>query len=246
MTTKHDNQRLHAAASSGESRWRRSGGVLGRRSARPRRSAAAIDSRIRGVQVGAITYSFRALTDAHAIVKAMAPIGLGEVELMSNHAEALAGAPTGAALPTRCDAWRRSHVSRQTWAAGAPRLRRRRDPAPLLCYNMNVKTTRTKTSSTASRWRERLGVKAITTSTQVSMAKRVAPFADKHRIWSAITATPTSADPDEVATPESFADVSVVLEVPRASTSTSATSPRRVSTRSRFSGRTTRASRTCT
>ena len=50
-----------------------------------------------------------------------------------------------------------------------------------------------------------LGVDAITTSTQVSMAKRVAPFADKHRIPVAYHGHANVTDPDEVATPASFA-----------------------------------------
>ena len=72
---------------------------------------APIDSRINGVRLGAITYSFRAIADANAIVKAMASIRLGEAELMANHAEALAGAPAGRA---EIDAWRRS-TSPETW-----------------------------------------------------------------------------------------------------------------------------------
>ena len=54
---------------------------------------ASIDSKIDGVQIGAITYSFRGMNDPDEIVKAMVDIGLGEAELMSNHAEAAAGAP---------------------------------------------------------------------------------------------------------------------------------------------------------
>ena len=64
--------------------------------------------------IGAITYSFRAITDADAIVKAMAAIGLGEAELMSNHAEALAGAPGGRGDRRGLDAWRQS-TSPETW-----------------------------------------------------------------------------------------------------------------------------------
>ena len=52
-------------------------------------------SRINGVRLGAITYSFRSMSNVDDIVKAFADIGLGEVELMSNHAEAAAGAPSG-------------------------------------------------------------------------------------------------------------------------------------------------------
>src|SRR5262249_47213416 len=60
-------------------------------------SRAEANSKISGVQIGAITYSYRAIPDAHDIVKAMAQLGLSEVELMSNHAEQLAGAPAGRA-----------------------------------------------------------------------------------------------------------------------------------------------------
>src|ERR1044072_7887020 len=53
---------------------------------------AQINSKFKGVQIGAITYSFRSIP-ATEIIPAMVKIGLGEVELMSNHCEALAGAP---------------------------------------------------------------------------------------------------------------------------------------------------------
>src|ERR1019366_4098006 len=61
-------------------------------------AAKMIDSKFGGVQIGAISYSFNRLAspDPGAIVKAYVEIGLGECELMSNHCEALAGAP---ALP---------------------------------------------------------------------------------------------------------------------------------------------------
>jgi sugar phosphate isomerase/epimerase len=50
------------------------------------------NSRIHGVQIGVITGSFSGMT-AEQMIPAMQTIGLGEVELQSNHAEALAGAP---------------------------------------------------------------------------------------------------------------------------------------------------------
>src|SRR5690348_12554631 len=57
--------------------------------------AKKIDSKFGGVQIGAITYSFNRIAspDPEAIIKAYDEIGLGEAELMSNHCEALAGAP---------------------------------------------------------------------------------------------------------------------------------------------------------
>jgi len=53
---------------------------------------AKIDSKFRGVQIGAITYSFRSIP-ATEIIPSMVKLGLSETELMSNHCEALAGAP---------------------------------------------------------------------------------------------------------------------------------------------------------
>jgi sugar phosphate isomerase/epimerase len=164
---------------------------------------AAIDSRIKSVQIGAITYSFRAISDANAIVKAMAQIGLGEAELMSNHAEALAGAPAGRGAPEALSAWRRS-ASPDTWKP----VRKMFDDAGiqlrLLCYNMNVRTTTDAEIEYAFETAKALGVEAISTSTQVSMAKRVAPFADKHRMMVAYHGHANLADPDEVASPASF------------------------------------------
>jgi len=56
------------------------------------RAFGAINSKIHGVQLGAITYSFGSMP-LDEIIKAYVDIGLGEMELMSNHAEAAAGAP---------------------------------------------------------------------------------------------------------------------------------------------------------
>src|SRR5258708_4496683 len=63
----------------------------------PENSNAKINARIHGVTIGAITYSFRAIPDPMDIIRAYTTIGLGEMELMSNHAEALAGAPSAGA-----------------------------------------------------------------------------------------------------------------------------------------------------
>ena len=59
---------------------------------------ARADSKINGVQIGAITYSFRTMTNPDDIIAAYQTIGLSQAELMSNHAEALAGAPPGPAF----------------------------------------------------------------------------------------------------------------------------------------------------
>jgi sugar phosphate isomerase/epimerase len=166
--------------------------------------AAAIDSRINGVRVGAISYSFRAIPDARVIVRTMAQMGIGEVELMSNHAEALAGAPSGSPSAEALAAWRRT-TSAATWGNVKRVFEDAGIRVTLLCYNMNVKSTSDETIEYAFAMAKGLGVPAITTSTQVSMAKRVAPFADRHQIVVAYHGHANLTDPDEVATPQSFA-----------------------------------------
>ena len=54
--------------------------------------APKINSKVDGVQIGAITYSFGGM-NLDDVVKAYTEIGLGEMELMSNTAETAAGAP---------------------------------------------------------------------------------------------------------------------------------------------------------
>jgi len=191
----------------------------------PLSALAKIDSRINGVQIGAITYSFRSMSNAEDIIKAYQTIGLGEMELMSNHAEALAGAPggpgpggrgRGALTPEEQAARDAAARALRDWrsatsAATFTPVRRKIEDAGidlrLLCYNMNVRNTKDDEIEYAFTLAGWLGVKAISTSTQVSMAKRLAPFADKHKMLIGFHGHANTTDPDEVATPESFAAV---------------------------------------
>jgi sugar phosphate isomerase/epimerase len=186
------------------------------------RAAEKINSRINGVQIGAITYSFRSMP-AEAIVKAYVDIGLGEMELMSNHAEDLAGAPArgrggagrrGAPLTSEQQAQRDAELKAfQDWRRAATEatfkpVRKKIEDAgielKILCYNMNVKTTSDDEIEYAFLMARALGVDAISTSTQVSMAKRLAPFAEKHKMRVGFHGHANTTNPDEVATPESF------------------------------------------
>src|SRR5262245_7578857 len=89
-----------------------------------------------GVHIGAITYSFRALP-ADQVLPALVNAGLSEAELMSNHAEALLGAPTVARGGDRAplEKWRatvsmdRYTALRKTFADSGVTIR-------LLCYNL--------------------------------------------------------------------------------------------------------------
>jgi sugar phosphate isomerase/epimerase len=193
---------------------------------------AKINSRINGVLIGAITYSFRSMNPAD-IIKAYVDIGLGEMELMSNHAEALAAAPafpprpagasTRQSLPPggRGGALTPEQTAERDAAAKALRdwrmsatdatfqpVRKKIEDAgielKLLCYNMNVRSTRDDEIEYAFMMARALGVDAISTSTQVSMAKRLAPFADKHKMRVGFHGHANTQNRDEVATPESF------------------------------------------
>jgi sugar phosphate isomerase/epimerase len=184
-----------------------------------------LDSKIKGVQIGVQSYSFRALSSANDIIPAMVKIGLSSVELMSNHAEALAGAPAqgrgggrgrGEMTPEQKLEMQKANEARaeelrkwrgSTSAGVFKTVRKKFDDAGidirLLCFNMNRNTTDDEIEY-AFQMAKALGAEAISTSTQVSVAKRVAPFADKHRLMVGYHNHSNLKDPDEVATPASF------------------------------------------
>ncbi len=83
------------------------------------RLGAKPDSRFGGVQVGAISYSFREMpdgNDAQAILSHMVNLGLSGIELMNGPAEAWAGRRPGQAAESR---------------VGPPGLRRQRPRRPV-------------------------------------------------------------------------------------------------------------------
>lgn len=207
-------------------------------------AAAKIDSRIGGVRIGAITYSFNriAYPDPLAIIKAYVEVGLGEAELMSNHCEALAGAPpmpmfgrfgprpAGAVPPAGPQAapgapprrpqltpeqmeqvkaareklaeWRKT-TSPATWKAVAQKFRDAGVEVTLLCYNMQDSMS-DEDIEYGFRMAEGLGVQGITTSTTLTMAKRIAPVADKHKILVGYHGHDATNDPNQTATLESY------------------------------------------
>jgi len=191
---------------------------------------SSITSTFGGVQIGAITYSFRTLSNLDDILKAMTTIGLGEAELMSNHAEAAIGAPStqgpprgaGGTPPSQMTPEQRAAFQEQQkaraeelrkWRTGVSmdrfkEVRKKFDDAGiaigLLCFNMTPSITDDEIDY-GFQMAKALGVKAISSTTQVSVAKRVAPFADKHKIMIGFHGHSNLTDPNEFATPESFA-----------------------------------------
>jgi sugar phosphate isomerase/epimerase len=190
-----------------------------------------LDSKSNGVQIGAITYSFRTIPDPDDIIEAYQKLGLSDVELMSNHAEALAGAPAsafaaggggrrGEQTPEQQEAAKKAAQGRaeelRKWRSSVSMdkfkdVRKKWNDAGvdvrLLTFNMNVNTTKDEDIEYAFQMAKALGVKAITTSTQVSMAKRVAPFADKHKLMVGFHGHDQTERPDEVSTEETFKTV---------------------------------------
>jgi len=188
-------------------------------------AAARITSKINGVRIGAITYSFRSMP-AETIIPAYVKIGLGEMELMSNHAEALAGIPSmpggrgggggrrgEPGTPEQTAAREAAQKAVREWRAAASEatfkpVRKQIEDAGIalkaLCYNMNVQRTTDADIEYGFMMAKWLGVDAITTSTQVSMAKRMAPFSDKHKIPVGFHGHADINNPDEVSTPETF------------------------------------------
>ena len=187
--------------------------------------AKKINSKVDGVQLGAITYSFNRIAspDPEAIIRAYVEIGLGEAELMSNHCEALAGAPAMPAFvrpggkrqpPTpeqmeerktaqeKLTQWR-STTNAGTWKAVAKKFSDSGIDVQLLCYNMQdaMKDDDIEYGFTMA---EGLGVKGMTTSTTLTMAKRIAPVAEKHKLVVGYHGHDATNDPNQTATLESY------------------------------------------
>ena len=184
--------------------------------------AARIDSRFRGVQIGAITYSFNSIAnpDPEAIIRAYVEIGLGETELMSNHCEALAGAPRagrsagrGTALTAEQQATRqaqqeqvrawRAATSAGTWKDVRKKFNDAGIEVAILCYNMND-NMKDEDIEYGFSMAEGLGVQAISTSTTLTMAKRIAPIADGHKLLVGYHGHDATNDPNQTATLESY------------------------------------------
>jgi len=164
-----------------------------------------IDSRVAGVQIGAQTYSFRTLASLDDIVKGMVTVGLGEVELMYDQAETALGAPKGqgAEHENALREWRKS-VPIGRYAEVRKKFEDAGIDLRILCFNMNRRTTDDEIDY-AFRMAKVLGARMISSSTQVSVARRVAPFADKYQMMVGYHGHSNVKDPDEFAAPESFA-----------------------------------------
>jgi len=189
-------------------------------------AAKMINSKFGGVQIGTISYSFNRIitTDATVIIKDMVEIGLGEVELESNRCEQLAGAPripavggtrgrgraplTPEQIAERDAAqkkfadWRLA-TTPAMWAGVRKQFNDAGIAVAILCYNMHDAMTDDDIEYGFA-MAKGLGVKAMSTSTTLTMAKRIAPIANKHKMMVGYHGHDQTSDPNQTATLESY------------------------------------------
>ena len=150
--------------------------------------ATKINSVIRGVQIGAQSYSFRDLHTLDRIIKAFQTVGLGECELSSG-GEPPKGNEGGGSTISRESA--RSTMMRVFSYTLTPMASARNTPMRKLSADFQIAKA--------------LGVKYITSSANVSVAPRVDKYAQKYKIMVGFHGHDSTSKPDEFSTPETFA-----------------------------------------
>ena len=148
------------------------------------------NSVINGVRIGCISYSYRRdLTTAEEILKALIQDGLSEVELMGAPIQAYAGfvmigggkAKKGGVVPLPV---KYSAAQREEQLAKCRELRKMYNDA-----GVNIHVHKIPFGSTDEEIEfnfqvaKALGCVGITTERSDALAKRLAPFADRHQIW---------------------------------------------------------------
>jgi sugar phosphate isomerase/epimerase len=181
-------------------------------------AAGAIDSIVGGVRVGGQSYSFRDLPrtpggDASdAVVKAFVEVGLGDCELWSPQIEPQAAGGRGN-TPDAAQARARAREELRAWRLSTPLehfrgLAGKFSSAGISIYAFNYSFNNSFTDDEINRGFEMakaLGAEIITASTTLDVARRVAPFAEQHRMVVAVHNHSNTADANEFATPASFA-----------------------------------------
>jgi len=178
---------------------------------------ALTDSKVNGVRLGAQTYSFRDLPrpetgDAvDVVIKAMTECGLGECELFAPQVEPrmASGRGQGANSPEA----QKAREDLRKWRIETPldhftAIKKKFDTAAIRVYAYNYSFNGTMTDEEIDRGfdiTKALGAELITASTNLTVAKRVVPFAEKHRMIVAMHGHSNTSDPNEFCTPESFA-----------------------------------------
>ena len=177
---------------------------------------AKINSEFGGVRVGAQSYSFRDRSLDEAIA-AMVEIGIGHCELYSGHVEPNMGPAGGRRGGPEAEA-RRAKL--REWRLSAPfgefkAVRKKFDDAgiALAAYNLSFRDDFTDAEiDRGFEMAKALGVNLITASSTLTAAKRVAPFAGKHKIAVAMHGHSDLKDANQFAKPESFEQAMAMSE----------------------------------
>jgi sugar phosphate isomerase/epimerase len=196
--------------------------------------AAKFNSKFGGVQIGAISYSFNPISrpDPAIVIQSMIDLELSEIELTLDHCEALAGLPVvsarfgggggaaaGAARGGRAPmtpeqqaaraeaqakitAWRAA-ATPATWAPVRKKFNDAGIEVAVVSGEMNDRMTDQDIEYQIS-IAEGMRVKALNTSTTLTMAKRIAPIADKHKMRIGYHGHDQTNDPNQTATLESY------------------------------------------
>ena len=176
---------------------------------------AFADTIVSGVRMGVQSYSFRELPrtpggDATAaIIQAMKDTGLTETELWAPQIEPVSAAGRGASNGER----EKAREALRRWRLETPLdhfrgIRKQFESAGLSIAAYNYSPGADFTDDEIDRGFEMakaLGASFITSSTTLAVAKRIAPFAAKHQMNVAVHNHSNTSDPNEFATPESFA-----------------------------------------
>jgi sugar phosphate isomerase/epimerase len=173
---------------------------------------AKINSKVGGVQIGVQSYSYRD-RPLDAAIQAMIQDGIGECELFSPHIE-----PGGLPRPQQGAGGGRggspqAREELRKWRLTVPldeikAVRRKFDDAGISLFAFNISFRDDFTDPEIERgfqMAQALGVRVITASSTVSVMPRVVPFAEKYKITVGVHGHNNVKDPNEFATPESFA-----------------------------------------
>ena len=180
------------------------------------------DSKVGGVRLGVQTYSFRDVSrpgNADAIdvvIKAMTECGLSECELFAPQVEPRPAPASGrgtTVTPEIQQAQQKARQDLRAWRIDTPldhfrAIKKKFDTAGIAVYAYNYSFSADMTDEEIDRGFEMtrvLGAEIVTASTNLTVARRVVPFAEKHKMVVAMHGHSNKSDPNEFCTPESFA-----------------------------------------
>ena len=171
---------------------------------------------VSGVRLGVQTYSFRELTRppggdlVDPIIAAMKECGLTECELWAPQIEPPSSFGRGRPTPEQAQ---QAREAAKTWRLETPidhfrAIRKKFEGAGMTIYAFNYSPNNSFTDAEIDRGFEMakaLGAEIITASATIEAARRMAPFAAKHKMPVAMHNHSNVTDPNEFATLESLA-----------------------------------------